>query len=74
MKSKKDSIKAILFAQILGVGIMSNFKQKFESLFSYVTEDKNDENVKKRKSKAATNICAIISILLLFYLLTGLSF
>ncbi|GAA0085511.1 hypothetical protein UT300007_19500 [Clostridium sp. CTA-7] len=53
---------------------MSNFKQKFESLFSYVTEDKNDENVKKRKSKAATNICAIISILLLFYLLTGLSF
>jgi hypothetical protein len=74
MKSKKDSIKAILFAQILGVGIMSNFKQKFESLFSYVTEDKNDENVKKGKSKAATNICAIISILLLFYLLTGLSF
>ena len=53
--------------------MMSKIKQKFDSLFSYVTEDKNDENVKKRKSKAFSNICAIISILLFLYLLTGLN-
>ncbi len=73
MKSKKDSVKAVLFAQILGVDSMKNLLYKFTHLFSYTTEDKNDENVKKRKSKAVTNICAIISILLFLYLLTGLN-
>ncbi|WP_157453611.1 hypothetical protein [Clostridium sartagoforme] len=52
---------------------MKNLLYKFTHLFSYTTEDKNDENVKKRKSKAVTNICAIISILLFIYLLTGLN-
>lgn len=46
---------------------------KFTHLFTYATEDKNDESVKKRKSQAVKNICAIISILLLLYLLTGLN-
>lgn len=51
---------------------MKKFLYKFTHLFTYSTEDKNDENVKKRKSQAVTNICAIISIFLLLYLLTGL--
>ena len=46
---------------------------KFTHLFTYATEDKKDESVKKRKSQAVTNICAIISILLFLYLLTGLN-
>ena len=73
MKSKKDSVKTVLFAQTLGVDSMKNFLYKFTHLFSYSTENKNDEDVKKRKSKAITNICAIISILLFIYLLTGLN-
>lgn len=44
----------------------------FTHLFTYFTEDKNDEKVQNRKSQAITNICAIISIFLLLYLLTGL--
>ena len=46
---------------------------KFTHLFTYVTEDKNDESVKKRKSQAVTNICAVISFLLFLYLLSGLN-
>ncbi len=52
---------------------MKKLIYKFTHLFSYSTEDKNDENVKKRKSQAVSNICAIISILLFFYLLSGLN-
>lgn len=52
---------------------MREILYKFTHLFTYATEDKNDESVKKRKSKAVTNICAIISILLFLYLLTGLN-
>ncbi|WP_159426835.1 hypothetical protein [Clostridium nigeriense] len=51
---------------------MRKLLYKFTHLFSYTTEDKNDESVQKRKSQAITNICAIVSILLFFYLLTGL--
>lgn len=52
---------------------MREILYKFTHLFTYSTEDKNDESVKKRKSQAVTNICAIISILLFLYLLTGLN-
>lgn len=45
---------------------------KISKYFSYLSENKNDEKVKKRKSQAFTNICAIISILLFIYLLKGL--
>lgn len=51
---------------------MKGILYKFTHLFSYATEDKNDESVKKRKSTAFANICAIISILLLIYLLSGI--
>ncbi len=50
---------------------MKELLYKFTHLFSYSTEDKSDEAVKKRKSQAITNICAIISILLLLYLING---
>lgn len=51
---------------------MKELLYKFTHLFSYSVEDKNDENVKKRKSQAFANICAIISILLLIYLMSGI--
>lgn len=50
---------------------MNKLLYKFTHLFSYSTENKSDEAVKKRKSQAITNICAIISILLLLYLMSG---
>ncbi|MCR1950086.1 MULTISPECIES: hypothetical protein [unclassified Clostridium] len=52
---------------------MREILYKVTHLFTYATEDRNDASVKKRKSQAVTNICAIISILLFLYLLTGLN-
>lgn len=52
---------------------MREILYKFTHLFTYSTEDKNDESVKKRKSQAVTNICAVISFLLFLYLLSGLN-
>lgn len=51
---------------------MKKYIYKLTHLFSYATEDKDDETVKKRKASAATNIFAIISLLLLIYLLRGI--
>ena len=51
---------------------MKKFLYKLTHLFSYITEDKDDEKVKKRNSSAITNISAIISLLMLLYLLTGI--
>jgi hypothetical protein len=45
---------------------------KISKYFSYLSEDKNNKKVQDRKSKAFTNICAIISFLLFIYLLKGL--
>lgn len=45
---------------------------KINKYFSYLSEDKNNKKVKDRKSAAFTNICAIISVLLLIYLIKGL--
>ena len=51
---------------------MKKYLYKLTHLFSYTTENKEDEAVKKRKASAATNIFAIISLLLLIYLLRGI--
>ncbi len=51
---------------------MKEILYKLTHLFSYTTENKDDEKVKKRKAVAATNICAIISLILLIYLATGI--
>ncbi|WP_300383294.1 hypothetical protein [Clostridium sp.] len=45
---------------------------KISEYFSYLSEDKNNKKVQDRRSKAFTNICAIISILLFIYLIKGL--
>ena len=51
---------------------MKEILYRFTHLFSYTIENKDDEKVKKRKASAVTNICAILSLILLVYLLTGI--